>query len=207
MKILIQITILLLFCMAPLCSAQPLVPQIKVWGQYTSQVRPDSADLTVKITGKGHCAKAAEQLYKKYLDSILKVLKDFKISGEAICLDGPYTALDGTVSSVLTVRLAVFSKLPGLIQSLSSRPGSRVEHLAWFHSQAAQLNADALAMAITDARQKAEVMARTLGSRLAEALLVNTVDADDQKPEDGKPIIRIEKKVEVVFRLVPGPHS
>ncbi|MEK8017813.1 MAG: SIMPL domain-containing protein, partial [Candidatus Parabeggiatoa sp.] len=104
---------------------------------------------------------------------------------------------------VVHVRVAVFSKLPGLIQAFASRPGSKVEHLAWSNSQLAQLEAQALSMAITDAKQEAQSMADDLDSRLGEALLINAVDAGDKTVSDGQPFTRVEKKVEVVFRLVP----
>ncbi|MCG8551905.1 MAG: SIMPL domain-containing protein [Desulfobacterales bacterium] len=203
MKRLMQIVVLMLLSMASLCSADPRVPRIKVWGQRSSQIRPDNAVLTLKITGKGHNAKAAEQLRQKYLDNALKVLSDFSISDKNITMDGPYTNLDGAVVCVLYVRVALFSKLPGLIHSFSSRPGSEVEHLAWSHTRLAQLRAEVLAMAVKDARQKAQTMSQALNSRIGEVLLVHPVEAEETKAGGEEPFIRIEKKVEVVFRLVP----
>jgi uncharacterized protein YggE len=203
MKKLMQIIVLLILSMASLCSAAPQIPQIKVWGESSSQIRPDNVVLTLKTTGKGHNTKAAEQLQQKYLHNALKVLKDFGISNKDIIMDGPYTNLDGTVVCVLSVRVTVFSKLPGLIQSFASRPGSKVEQLAWSHTRLAQLRADALSMAVKDARQKAQTMAEALNSRIGEVLLVHPVDAKDKKAGGDRPFIRIKKKVEVVFRLVP----
>lgn len=203
MKRFMQIIVLLILSMAALCSADPMIPQIKVWGKSSSQIRPDHAVLTLKITGKGHNAKAAEQLHQKYLDNALNVLGGFGISDKDIIMDGPYTDLDGTVVCVLSVRVAVFSKLPGLIQSFASRPGSKVEHLAWSHTRLAQLRAQVLSMAVTDARQKAQAMADALNSRLGETLLVHPVDPQEIKDGGENPFIRIEKKVEAVFRLVP----
>ncbi|WP_321416383.1 SIMPL domain-containing protein [uncultured Desulfobacter sp.] len=203
MKRLMQIIVLLLLSMVSLCSADSQIPQIKVWGKSSSQIRPDNAVLTLKITGKGHNAKAAEELHQKYLDNALNVLSDFGISDKDITMDGPYTNLDGTVVCVLSVRVAEFSKLPGLIQSFASRPGSKVDQLAWSHTRLAQFRADALSMAVKDARQKAQTMIQALNSRLGEALLVRPVDTEKTKAGGDKPFIRIEKKVEVVFRLVP----
>lgn len=203
MKSLIRIVVLLLFSMASLCSANPLVPQIKVWGEYSSKIRPDRAVLTLKITGKGHCAKSAEQLHQKFLDNTLQVLADFGISDKTTTLDGPYTDLDGSVSSVIHVPVSKLSTLPGLIQSFASRPGSKIEHLAWTHSQLSQLKTNALSMAAKDAKQKAHAMAQALGGRPGEALLITPVNVGDTKAGDGKPFIRIDKKIEVVFRLEP----
>jgi len=203
MRRLMQISVFLILGMTTLCAADPRVPQVKVWGQRASQIRPDNAVLTLKITGKGHNAKAAEQLRQKYLDNALKVLSAFSISDKDIIMDGPYTNLDGTVVCVLSVRVALFSKLPGLIQSFASRPGSKIEHLAWSHTRLAQLRAEVLAMAVKDARQKAQTMAQALNSRIGEALLVHPIEAEETKVGGDKPFIRIEKKVEVVFRLVP----
>lgn len=203
MKRLMQISVFLILGMASLCSADPRVPQIKVWGYKSSQIRPDNAVLALKITGKGHNAKAAEQLRQKYLDNALKVLSDFSISNQDIIMDGPYTNLDGTAVCVLSVRVALFSKLPGLIHAFASRPGSKIEHLAWSHTRLAQLKAEVLAMAAEDARQKAQTMAQALNSRIGEVLLVHPVEAEETKAGGDKPFIRIEKKVAVVFRLVP----
>jgi uncharacterized protein YggE len=202
MKRLLPIFVLLLLSMASLCSADPLVPQIKVWGESSSQIHPDNAVLTLKITGKGHNAKAAEQLHQKYLDKALNVLKDFSISDKDIAMDGPYSNLDGTVVCILSVRVSVFSKLPGLIQSFASRPGSEVEHLAWSHTRLTQLKAEALCLAVKDAKQKAQTMAKALNSRLGEALLVHPVEAEEPKAKSDQPFIKIEKKVEVVFHLL-----
>ncbi len=48
MKRLMQIVVLMLLGMATLCFADPRVPQVKVWGQKSSQIRPDNAVLTLK---------------------------------------------------------------------------------------------------------------------------------------------------------------
>lgn len=104
---------------------------------------------------------------------------------------------------MLHVCVAVFSKLPGLIQSFSSRPGSKVEHLAWSNFQLAQLEAKALFIAITDAKQKAQSMAKALGSCLGEALLINAGDADDKKGSDVPPFTRVEKRLKWCFAWCP----
>lgn len=200
---LISIIVCLLISMAGQCSAQTQVPQVKAFGHCTTQIQPDGAVLTLKITGKGHCAKVAEQLCQKYLDNALNVLNDFSIGKDATSQDGLYTALDGTVSVVLEVRVIVFSKLPGLIQSFASRAGCKVEHLAWFHEHIDQLEAHVLSKAAKDARQKAQAACQVLGSRPGEAILVNIIDKEDKPVSAEQPCIRIEKKVEVVFRLVP----
>ena len=203
MKFLTQIIVLLMLSMASLCSADSQIPRIKVWGESASLIRPDNAVLTLKITGKGHNAKAAEHLHQKYLDNALKVLSNLGISDRDIVMDGPYTNLDGTVACVLSVRVTEFSKLPGLIQSFASRPGSKVEQPVWSHSRLAQLKADALSLAVRNAKQKAQTMANTLNSRLGEVLLVHPIDVKETKAADDKPFIMIEKKVEAVFRLEP----
>ncbi len=203
MKYLIQITVFVVFSMAGLCSADSQIPQVRVQGQYAANICPDRAILTLKITGKGHCAKAAAMLQQKYIDNTFKILAESKINRKEITLAGPCTGTDGAMVSVATIPVVNISKLPDLIQSFSTRPGIQIDQLAWTHTRLAQLEADAVAVALKDAKQKAQSMATALGSSLGEALLIHPMVSEKKKVKKEMPFLMIEKRIEVAFRLVP----
>ena len=193
MKIVFQVLALLLGGMVSLCPAEILIPRIKVTDQFETRISPDRAVLTIRVKNKAHSARATKELHQKYLDNARQVLTRFNISEKRITISGPFCSVDGETSSRLRILIRDLTHLPGLIETLSAKPGIETTCLTWTHS-----NLDELI-------QKARSMSKALGACLGEVLLIEESEySDETKPnESDRPSIKVTQQVEVTFRLIP----
>lgn len=205
MKIVFQAIALILVGMVSLCPAETLIPRIKVTDQFETRISPDRAVLTIRVKNKAHSARATKELHQKYLDNARQVLTRFNIAEKRITVSGPFCSVDGETSSRLRILIRDLTHLPGLIRTLSAKPGIETTRLAWTHSNLDELTQKARTTALQNAKTKAQSMSKALDSCLGEVLLIEESEYsnDTKSNESDRPSIRVNQQVEVTFRLIP----
>ncbi len=207
MRIVIVVTAILCFCIAPHAEAE--TPRIRVFGEHLSIVSPDHAVLGIGIKNKAHSARIAEELHKKMQATTLKILSGFNIKDRDIKMSGPYTAPENTSVSHIRATIRDLNKLSALIQALSTKAGAEVAELTYGHSQQAALMKKAQTMALINAKQTALSMAEVLDACLGDVIFIQAHRPPVAGDQTDKiiPDIRISKKIEVVFRLDTCPNQ
>jgi uncharacterized protein len=198
---------LLFVCGAALAN-DPDLPRITVFGTSTTMVTPDvlTWNLTVKNTGLDleDVADDHNKIVKKVLDTLKKKkVAEKEIQTERMQFGDNIDLrtrekLGYYASTSVSFKLKDFSKYKSLWMDLARIDSVGIRSVNYDHSKRIQYQDETRRNALLAAREKAEMLANTLGSKIGEPLLIE---------EDGDVIVRTGNTSNDVRFLGSGDSS
>lgn len=203
MKQILLVSLILLGCLTAQCPAETAVPRIRVFGESEIITPPDRAVIRIRVETRGRSGRVAGEQHRNALENIFQVLGKQGIAPGDIRKSKPGPGPENAVVSRLSVTSQDLGNLPGLIRALAARAGIVVETVVYGHSRESALIEEARTAALVDAGATARSMAAVLGACLGDVLLIRESDSSVSRigADLGIPDIRIQMKLEVVFRL------
>ncbi|MDR0230015.1 MAG: SIMPL domain-containing protein [Flavobacteriaceae bacterium] len=168
-------------------------PQIQVNGVGTVNVAPDKVTIRLGVENKAEQADAAKKANDEAIAKVLKFIKGMKIDEK--CVQTQRVSLYKTrdyeekkdyfqASQSITVVLKDISKYESFITGVMNAGINRIDGVSFESSKVASFEAEARALAVKDAKQKATDYANALGQKAGKAILVT--DGSSYSP----PVVR-----------------
>ncbi|HYG60990.1 MAG TPA: SIMPL domain-containing protein [Thermoanaerobaculia bacterium] len=161
-----------------------VVPVLSVQGSGQTRVEPDEAVVRLGVTAQAPTARAAQDQVNKTAAAILAAVRALGVAAEQVQTSelslGPVYSSGGPqernepritgyqANNVVSVTLAELNRVGPVIDAGLGAGANRLEGVMFGLRNDAPARAAALANAVTEARGKAEALARAAGVRLVE---------------------------------------
>ena len=214
------------------------LPHISVYGTAVTEVVPDEMIWSLKIENKGGDLEAVAREHGKQVEAVLKFLKESKVDekslqtsgmrfGENWEYRGSSRVKEGYVASTdIAFKMRELDKYSALWLGLAKSTAVTVESVNYEHTKRIEYRNETRQKALLAAKEKASVMAATLGAEIGEPLaveedmavsegwqgnyarntsnVVRSLNADDEISSEGLSpgTISIKARVRISFRLM-----
>lgn len=222
------------FAAAPAMASVPNGPHITITGSGEIQAKPDSAVLSLQVRAEKDTSLAAKAVVDARVNKLLAGLERFGVSESDISAsslsteqniqynrDGENKVIGYRARRTLTVTLNDLSQLNDFMDFALSVEINEINNIRLTASNADELNAQALAAAVENAKQQAGHLAKSFNAELGSVYSINAgqvssrfaygahemrmVQADVAAP--GRYLeetITFNANINVVFNLVTG---
>jgi uncharacterized protein YggE len=228
------IALVIVFSAAGRADAQAPRPQalerhITVVGEGTANVVPDLAVIQAGVTTQGKTAREASESNTDTMANVLAALKangiaerDTQTSQFSIRpvydtrREGENRIVGFQATNQISVRVRALAKIAAVLDRMIAAGANHVSGIDFTVSERSRLLDNARGQAVTDARRKAELLARAAGVRLGRAIVI-AEDSEAPRPmermtmraapaaavpiEAGEQALRVH--VSVTFELMP----
>ncbi|MTG98571.1 MULTISPECIES: SIMPL domain-containing protein [Myroides] len=160
----------------------PITPQIQVNGTGKVSVVPDKAVIRLGVENKSSDAASVKKINDQSIAKVLKYLKSLKIEDKYIQTQrvSLYQSRDYeekkdyyNASQVISITLTDITKYEELIVGVMEAGVNKIEGVEFQSSKIATYEAEARALAVKEAKQKATDYANALGQKVGKAILVS----------------------------------
>lgn len=165
--------------LSPLAQAAEEMPVLSVDGRGSASIAPDQAELTVGVVSQGHSANQAQAENARKSAAITQALKELGIAASDIktqnysfhpnynIKEGRSREITGyTASHSLRINIRNIAKAGKVVDAALNAGANEVNSLHYSVSDQSAVRQEALGNAITDARSKADIIAKGLGCRI-----------------------------------------
>ena len=185
---------LFMSCALLMMLAVPAFAQITVSGEGTVSATPDMATVVLSVVTEDPQASAALETNSTTMSKLIKSLEalgvtkqelrtnQFHVSPKYVYVKDQEPRLVGyTVSNTLTVTVCQTDTFGKILDSAVKNGANRVDSVSWGFKNPQELLDKARVSAVTDAKRKAELMAKTAGSSLGT--LVSIHESASYRPQ------------------------
>ena len=196
----------------------PAPALVTVGGEHTIKVAPDEAEVSFMVSTKlkeaPEVQKANDAIVAKVLAYLAKQgIEKSEIRTTRVSLN-PYTEYVSDkerkqlymAQQAVTFRLEELDKLSGILSGLVDLGVNNIENVEFKASNMKELQSEARAKAVMDAKAKAETLAEALGQKVGKAYQINDQTSDNDQP---RPMMyRMEAKAaDSAASIAPGEIS
>lgn len=168
---------------------------IKTFGVGEVKVRPDTVRFEVILVTENQEQAPAEQELEEKTQNIIAVLKEFSIPNGDFKEDYPRLTTDAVGAKVyryimkqnIKVTLRDLTQLEALFSKLFEAGATQISFVRFQVADIDLFKEQALAFAVTDARNKAEVMAEELGQQVGKAMVIEEIELSDDYYQSNYP--------------------
>ncbi|MEW6572559.1 MAG: SIMPL domain-containing protein [Bacillota bacterium] len=198
---------------------------VTVWGQGEVKASPDSAQVNIGVITQAKSAKDAQSQNNRISNGVIAAVKDQGIPKEDIqtrefCIwpqhDEKGRNITGyQVNHTLSIRVVGTDKVGPVIDTAVAAGANHIYGISFEREDRAGLKQEALKKAVTDARERADALAKTAGKKVVRVVSIKEAGTDDSPPVykrmaieaggAGAPVepgqLTVTASVEVVFEI------
>lgn len=159
-------------------------PHVTVYGTAVTEVTPDEMHWSVKVVNKGPALDSVAGEHARIVQSAMQLLKDTGVEAKTIQTssmefgqnweykNGDRVQNGYFASTMISFKLTDFGLYNKLWLGLAKLPSVSVENVAYDHTKRIDYQNETRRKAVLAAREKADDLARALGSAIGEPLLI-----------------------------------